>query len=301
MTRSVNYLMSGVPHLPYLVVSLENLRRFWPGEVNVYAWPESIELVKRIAADSRLRITAIERIPRYRREDGVRGNAQFLDKILMMQKINTEYGLYLDADTIVRGSLNQLFEEASTTGFVATQFGTWLSNGRVIRNRIERLLNTELNQEAVRNLLDFPHPSVNGGVFCCCRDSPVLPYWFNATMKVKNIFIADETVLHILQNLFNDRTFTVLKGGRFNCSPRHKPDNLSNDQIHIWHGHGDSFVRPNKSPFGVNLWYPEYLRCLKINLGGMKEWISQINNPYLTELIQNESDLKERGVLTYDK
>lgn len=292
-SQSVNYLMSGAAHTPYLVVSLANLRNHWVGKVVVYAYPESYEICKRIAADSRLRIECKLWEPVYQGKNG-----QFINKTVMMQKIDTEYGLYLDADTIVRGTIDQLFHEAAATGFVATQFGLWESNGRVIRNRIERLLNTEINQDSVKRLLSTPYPSVNGGVFCCHRNSPVLPYWFESTMKVKNIFIADETVLHVLQDIFNDGSFSVLKGGKYNCSPRHKPENLANEQIHIWHGHGDSFVRPGKSSFGVNLWYPEYLRCLKINLGGMQEWISQINNPFLTELIQNESDLKARGVLT---
>lgn len=285
--------MSGSAHCPYLITSLANLRNHWVGKVVVYAYPESYEICERISRDSRLRVECRLWNPVYQGKNG-----QFINKLSMMQKIDTEHGLYLDADTIVRGSLDRLFIEVATTGFVATQFGLWESNGRVIRNRVSRLLGRGIDDYSVQKILDNPYPSLNGGVFCTNRNSDVLPSWFENTMKVKDIFIADETVLHVLQLMFSSEKFKVIEGGQYNCSPRHKPGNLENNQIHIWHGHGDSFVRPNKSPFGVNLWYPEYLRCLRINLGGMQDWISQITNPYLTELVHNESDLKARGVLT---
>ncbi len=78
--RRVVYLISGPPHLLYLVTSLVALRKIWDGEIIVYAWPASIGLVKRMAKDERLGIEAVERIPTYKGK-----NAQFFDKIKMMQ------------------------------------------------------------------------------------------------------------------------------------------------------------------------------------------------------------------------
>ena len=160
--RCVIYLTSGKPHLPYLIVSLYTLRQYWFGPIQVFAWPESIDLVRKIAKDDRLRIKAFAHEPYYRREDGVKGNAQFLDKIDLMRSVYGEVNLYLDCDTIVNGSLVHLFKMSDRFGFCATQFNDWKSNSRMPRKRISRLLDVEgINQESVLKAMNNPLPSVS--------------------------------------------------------------------------------------------------------------------------------------------
>lgn len=287
MKQSVTYLLSGPAHLPYLTVSLYTLRKHYDGRIQVFAWPESHDIVKQIAQDSNLNIEVHKRIPEYRRKDGVKGNAQFIDKIDLMMCIYGGANLYLDADTIIQGSLDYLFEQANEYGFVATQWNNWETNSGIVKKRISRLLGREgINQESVKRVLDIPAPSVNGGVFACQPDSPVLDTWYNWTLKVKDIFIADECVLHALIGEYeNTQQFGIVVGGKFNCGPKFKPKKFTDEDIVIWHGHGDSFVRPNKSPRGVKLWYPIFVECLSKNVGNMADWVSSIENKYLNRVI----------------
>lgn len=290
MRKRIVYLMSHAAHMPYLVASLHTLRRWWTGEVAVYAWPESFEFVNRMAKDDRLAVTETrKRMPEYKGR-----NAQFLDKIRLMQSFNVGPGLnlYLDADTTIHGYLGPLFKLAGDHGFVTTQFNDWMSTGGIPRNRIKRLRQfPEIDQALVERVLAEPWPSVNGGVFCCRPDSPVLPLWERWTVAALKVFIADEAVLHLMQPLFYPSgELVTMTGGRFNCSPmRFQPKGLPDGDVVIRHYHGDSNVRPdNKSKKGFDLWWPIYQHCLKENVGGMADWRSEIKNKYL--------DRVERGL-----
>jgi len=97
--KSVVYLLSGQAHAPYLVASAYTLRKHWKGSISIFSWSESYEIAKQIAEDSNIGACVYEREPKLRRKDGVRGNAQFLDKIDLMSSLNDDPVLYLDADT----------------------------------------------------------------------------------------------------------------------------------------------------------------------------------------------------------
>ena len=266
-SQSINFLMSGDAHSPYLVVALRSLRRFYQGRVTVWAYPESWETVKRIAADPSLGVDPAFWQPVYRGKNG-----QFANKIVMMQQVTTDLAMYLDADLIINGSLDPLFALAHDSGFVATQFCDWVTNTGTIKKRLSSLVGREgVDQAPLKDLLHKEYPSVNGGVFVCQKGTEILPKWYEATKKVIDLFIADETVLHTYQNNRHGN-FTVAGGGSWNCSPKYKPAYLADCDVRIWHGHGDSFVRQNKSPVGVAMWMPEYQACLKENTGHIQEW-----------------------------
>lgn len=282
--RRIVYLMSGPAYMPYLVTSLYSLRKIWDGEVEVHAWPNTFEFAVRCAAKSFKPITVVIREPQYTGK-----NAQFLDKIKLMQTLQPGVNMYLDADTLPvrRDVLDRLFEMGEC-GFCATQWNTWVSNGRMVGGRIKRLLDREgIPQEYVHEALSKAYPSVNGGVFACRPESAALPLWEQWTSKVLDIFIADETTLHAVMVKFliesgwgktlYPKGFRVVfdvatGGGKFNSSPSKKDKKLLDDEVGIWHGHGNSFIRPDKSAKGVAMWWPIYQHCLKENIGGIADW-----------------------------
>jgi len=281
MKCEVVYLTSATPHLPYLVVSLKTLREHWHGQVRVFAWPESIDLVREIAKDERLGIVAELSEPAYRarRDERRQGkNDQFIHKIRLMQNIaDVDLALYLDADTSVHGSLSPLFRVARRFSFVATRFSSWTTAGKVVKSRIKRLREfPKINQSYVEEVLRLPWPSVNGGVFCCSPQSYVLKTWEEWTWEARHVFIADEAVLHILQPMFlRSGQMYVWPDGRFNCScnSRWLPEKLGTHEIVVWHYHGDSNVRPAKhGGHAYRRWWPLWQKCLEENWGNCREW-----------------------------
>lgn len=285
MPDQIVYLMSGPAHLHYLIPSLATLRNHWDGDVSVYAFPESYELVKTIAEDSRLGITpkTVETPLRFRRGK----NEQFINKIKLLQNVNADAVLYLDADTTIHGSLQPLLDKAKEVGFVATQFNHWVSTGRIIRNRLQRLQGIEkICQESLFAVMNNVFPSVNGGIVACQPSSPVLPLWLDWSLASKDVFICDEAVLHVLQHYVPKEEFFVMEGGKFNCS--HKYDETDGGEIVVYHYHGDSNVRPDKSPKAYAYWWPLYEQCIEENFGNIQSWIGSVRNDWIEKLNQRE-------------
>lgn len=286
MQRQIVYLMSGAAHLHYLVPSLFTLREHCKEHVTVYAYPESYDYVKRIAADVRLGIEAklYEPPVRYKKND------QFINKIKLMMSLQSEIAVYIDADTTFHGDIEYLFNVGDQYGFAATQFCHWLSTGSVIRARLQRLRDyPKINKEALETIIKNPHPSPNGGIFSCNPSSPVLPLWLEWTLEAKDVFIADEAVLHVLQAHVPQSEFHVVLGGAYNCSHKYQ-GSLPEDQVHIHHYHGDSNVRPDKSPRAYAAWWPIYQQCIDRNMGNMVEWYKNVRNKWLDKLLEVKHD-----------
>lgn len=285
MNRQVVYLMSGPAHLPYLVPSLYTLRQHWDGDVCVHAFPESWDYVQQVAADTQLGITAklVEQPLRFKRGK----NEQFINKIKLLQSLFADVVVYLDADTTIHGNIDLLFDRGWQSGFLATQFNRWLSTGSIIRNRLNRLLDCDkICQESLREVLTNAHPSLNGGVVACRPCSPVLPLWLDWSLSSQHVFICDEAVLHVLQAYVPKDQFGVVEGGRYNCS--HKYQHEIEDVV-IYHYHGDSNVRPDKSPKAYAMWWPLYQKCLELNVGNIQHWHHKIENGWITKLETNHA------------
>lgn len=290
--RTVCYLISGRSHLPYLATSLLTLRRWWSDRVVIYAWPESYETAQRIGSD--LEINAgVVRIEPERRCRLIGG--QPFDRIRIMQDdSNKTAGVYLDCDTLVANFNDDLFILCEDRGFTFTQFCDWVTTGHRISKRIARLVGIEgIDQDAVQYALSCPLPSVNTGIFACRPHSPILDRWHAAVTAAVGLFIGDEISAHaimaadmleMMPHLNMHPLLNVWYGGAWNCSPNFQPKHLPDDKVFIWHGHGDCFTRPSKSPKGVELWWPVYEECLKKNIGGIWDWKDAVGHKFLPAL-----------------
>lgn len=286
-TSRIVYLMSGTPHLPYLIASLYTLRQTWKGPVSVYAWPESAPIAQRIAQDKRLGIDCRRWHPTYRGK-----NAQFLCKQLVMQSLDDTVGIYLDADTTIQGDLTPLVEAALEYNFVATQFNNWTTQNSMIRKRIMKLLEfDQLDGKYITEALTTEWPSVNGGVFACRPNCKLLPVWNEWSEIAKSIFISDETALHAMMPMFNPQNeMLIMPGGKYNCSPMYQPDSLADEDVVIYHYHGDGNVRAERKPRGTDMWWPIWEECLEANYGYCVEWWADCGNKFLNKLTKEKND-----------
>lgn len=287
--RRVVYLMSGAAHLPYLVVSLKNLRKHYNGEIYIYAWPESLKQVVRITNDFRIDASCFSRTPVYRGK-----NDQFFDKLSIMRELPDGPNLYLDADTMPMGSLDFLFEKAEQYKFCATQFSNWRSCVGQARFRVSRLNEyNHIPRMYIHQSIQENHPSLNGGVFACLPNSQALKNWKEWTEPcLKSLFIADETVLHTIARKYEPCRELFIAPGLYNMSPKQKwwPGGIQTKDIKLFHFHGDSNTRPDKSLFGFHLWWPEWLECQEENFGFCNEWKHTVDNKYLDRCMENEKN-----------
>lgn len=280
--REIHYLLSHLPHGAYLVVSINSLRQWWDGPVIVHGWEHTgaWELVEKIGADSRLGVEARPRRPRY---EGHRDH--LLDKIALMESIyQVDSGLLLDADTIIVGELTELFEAAEQYGYAVTQFCNWKTTNSIIRNRVRRLQQFDaLDQRLIQDCMETPYPSPNVGVFATVPGSPVMPIWYDWTYTAREVYIPDEAVMQALMPRFEREGIAKMMDGRWNCSTmrfQHIPD----EEVRIWHGHGNSFLRPNKAPKGWQMWKPLYDEAWVKNLAGIQQWPERFESKHMHRL-----------------
>ena len=284
----VIYLISGPAHIPYLTVSIWSLRKSgYTGPVTVFAWPESVGFMRDLERDDRLNIWVSEREPQYRKQDGLGGNSQGLDRIALAQSLDCDVSLYIDADSSIHGDIRPIFDVADNYGYCATQWCDWVTNHGHTYSRVRELLGVGgIPKELVDEVITHRWPSLNCGVFASKPSSPLLPQWHEWCKMCGSMFISDEKTQHLLMSAFPNQ-IGVWMGGAFNCSPKFQPAGLVDKDVVIYHYHGDSNVRPQKSPRGWEIWHPMWTEVLIQNIGGIAQHWHLMGNKWLPKLIKS--------------
>lgn len=278
----VFYLISGPAHLPYLVSSIWSLRHQakFSGQVVVFCWPESYFGAKEMMLDKDLDITLIQRTPRSRAHNG-----HFLEKIHLMQEYAGLPGaLFIDADTLPVQPVDVVFDLLKYAKMVTVQFSNWTTQKRLIQGRLARIAHLEDCKEDLARCADEPIASVNNGVLACTSDSVCLARWAKLTeMVYDTVFIPDEVCLHpvVASDAFRREGVMMAGESGFNTSPKYPHPDLKEDQVRIWHFHGDSNVRPDKSQFGFNTWWPVFKNCINKNVGNLDRWFTPQMNKWI--------------------
>lgn len=283
MNSVAMFLTTGASHSANLAVALHTLRRHWDGEIWVYAFEDSYKWSKQIASDPRINAEAWMWFdPIFRGK-----NEQEISKIDIIQTdpaLNCfDSVIYLDADLIFAGDISPLAKATEDKGFVATQFCNWNMDGGIARNRVSKLIGINgIDQECVQKALQPHLPSYNTGVFASVPGHPMLETWGHWSYLARHIYISGETAIHAAAQKHD---ITTWYGGRYNCSTmKYQPKELADKDVVIWHGHGDSFNRPDKSPKGTAMWLAELQLCLDQNIGGIQDWINDVPNKHLKRL-----------------
>lgn len=257
--KGVLFLISGNRHVNVLAVSIYSLRHSGcrlPIHIAVGdEYPEP--MVKQIAEDKRLGPITWQRWdkPSSHRNDKYRQKC-FMDGLSPFEKT-----VYLDADTLVRGSIEPLFDFGMRHAVTLTQFSDWTSNGRKIPNRIRPW--NDVAPSDVEQMLRKAYPAINTGIiaFDKSRDSQLFfQEWRELTAK-KICFICDE----LSAQLIFWRHACRVVDDRWNASPVHSRQS----EPVIWHGHGSKFIKREQ---GRKIWLPWYDACVEFNVGGIANW-----------------------------
>jgi hypothetical protein len=168
----------------------------------------------------------------------------------------------LDADTLVTGPIDELFEAADDASFCVAQLGAWTTETRAISRRI-RAWNPWL-AEWIEPALTFG-PAINCGVVAFRRDATLYADWFRLASLGRETFIPDEVCCQIMLHCYLHR----ILDGRWNRSCRH--DDPEAPDTRIVHFHGRKHCRP-ELPFHGSLWVAEFFRVLAQNSAGVQSW-----------------------------
>jgi len=290
-TRGVVYLLSGTPCAERLAVSLWTLRRLWPGPVTVLVTSDADrEAAATIAADP---AAAIDVQP-FEPADVPARHQAYVQKTLVPAHTPYDRTVFIDADTAVVGSFEELFEP----DFAVTAYSNWQTKGRKIGNRcgwwygrgagriqIDEMVDRVLADEVVvaedghgklewrlaadgERVVTTGYPAVNTGVTAFKKGCPLSDRWHRMTLAGAGTHMTDELAMQLLYpfaaatcecrvQLFDDR---------FNCSPIH---GIHRDDVRIWHFHGQKHLKRQE---GRSLWEPLFRAAIAADFGALKAW-----------------------------
>ncbi len=295
--QGVIYSLSGPAYAELLTVSLWSLRQHWPGDVAIFCGPGCREAMEPLYADPRLHPLELidHELP------SVRRHAHYCVKPGIALASPFEETIFLDADTIVLGEVDPLFEAPLTV----TQFSDWVTTGKIISGRIRQWMEGEpvmlphdtpanpgdlicfgrvisidpkrgdqprrtmvahpIHHELASRCLESPRPAINTGVFAFTHAArKALVAWEELTLRGWRHSFTDEVALQLLCEHAGARVVD----DRWNHSVqfgRHR-------EPIVRHFHGRKHVR---SATGAAIWWPWFEAARAEDIGGIYDWGGQ--------------------------
>jgi len=252
MTHGVVYLLHGMGAAERLAVSVYSLRNHWCGSITILTGDAAERAIaRRIANGFNCRVLLIQDMP---------DNAM-LAKTRIPEW--TPYGetLYLDADTVVVGAVDELFDYALTL----TQEGCWVSTGKRVGKWIRSWRDKIEDHDCLEWLeIQLAHswPAINTGVFAFRRDNHHLDTWRKIAEQCPDMMMVDQLAMQIATSVIPYR----LLDDRFNHSPTH---GMAMEDIRVHHFHGRKHCRSRRVH---PVWEKAFAEAMEANIGGLQEW-----------------------------
>ncbi len=255
MHRGILYVLDGTQPAARLVVSLYSLRNYYSGPIAVASGDATAAAIcELIAADCRLNVLHVKTsVP-----TAVTHRRGFLLKTLVNTFSPFEASVFLDCDTLVRGSIVELFELPTPEHVLTTQFSNWGTATGLVSSRIRGW--ADLYPELIPPALAYGR-AINTGVFSFTKKTKVFERWYHTALSAQNRFIPDEIALQLLLPHFP----SVIVDQRFNCSA--KFGNLTDPNTRIIHFHGRKHVGQYGRP-----WIEAYQEVIARNLADIQSW-----------------------------
>jgi len=251
--QGIVYLLCGMKAAERLVVSIHTLRNHWDGSIAILTTTkEEQQLARRIASDLSCQVLLIQEL----------GNRAMLAKTFIPDYTPYEETLFLDADTVVIGRMDEMFGYPLTL----TQFAKWVSNKRFTEKWIRQWkehVKREDFLDMIQMQLDHPYPALNTGVFAFRRDNANLVLWKTLAGLFPTAKMIDQTAMQILTSTIPHR----IMDDRFNNSAIHGHETVDVRLIHF-HG-GKRHCSDNEYAM---VWKESFRKAIEANVGGLKEW-----------------------------
>jgi hypothetical protein len=256
--RGVIYYHSGTSCAVRMLVSLASLRKFYSGSVTIISvGPESLPYCRKIGGALGADVVTWEPdIPKGK-------NSILLGKTCLQLATPYLHSLMIDADTLVRGPVDELLDLVAECDFVVPRMANWSTKGRTIKARIAAW--KQWVPDAVEPAIAFG-AAVNTGVMAFHKRSSLLHEWIGLAILGRERFIPDEISCQLLLPRHPHR----IVDARWNCSCRF--GNPTHPDVRIIHYHGRKHCRPGL-PFGGELWVAAFEEVLRDNVAGIREWM----------------------------
>jgi hypothetical protein len=275
MTHGVIYYNRGRKCCTRMLVSMMTMRRHYKGPITLFLDDCGFgkENMDRLTEDVKkeLDVDVIR--------DENPDTTTYVRAVEVSLKSPYDLSIWMDADTIILGKFDELFDEAAKHDFVIPHFAGWSSKGSAIGGRIRNL--TPVCPQYIQAALDYG-PAINCGVYAWPKGSPFLPEWLTISKgaEATGTFIPDEKSCQVLLPQYNVKIMPT----NLNVSVIHDPavrtmrpgqtvhDIARQNDWRIIHFHGRKHVR--QYPV-CDLWIEEFMRALRDDVCHIRGYIGR--------------------------
>lgn len=269
MTNGVIYYNKGNSCVVRLMVSINSLRKYYSGNITVFL--ENCDSNKFLEFVKSNNVCIINL-------DTDNSDSAYVRKIIVSQLSPYDKTVFIDADTLVVGDINEIFDNIDGYDLCVTRFCEWVSSGRIISSRIKKF-DKYLSEEDLRKAINYG-PAINTGVYGFSKNSHIFNEWLELAKigQKENIYIPDEVACQVLLHKYKIKVID----SKFNTSAKYETNKKDKRIIH-YHGrkHCRKFALAEK-------WILEFIDLLKNN--SFLDNNSIINDYHLSRFLQYKYD-----------
>ena len=238
--RGVIYAHAGKACLARLIISLHSLRKHWDGPVTVFQEDKAEPELQAVCKELDVTLTEYEG----------KGYNNYTKKCHANLMTEYDVNMYLDADTLVVGPLDEFFELVEKYDLVFVNFSNWTPRGNIVGGRIRRW--EKLYPEATTTALNYP-VALNTGSYGFKKNHPFLEGWLNTSAEggKEGIPLTDELAAQLLVQFFPHYVASIEWG----YSVRFGHTLMPIEKARVIHYHGRKHVGDNACQ---KLWRKEF-------------------------------------------
>lgn len=270
-TQGIIYYNRGQSCIPRLLVSLYSLREHYDREISIFMEGEHLEeLSENLKQKFNIDIIYDKNID----------TTTYVRAVEVCMKSPYENTIWIDADTLIVNSFDEIFEYIPDYDICISNFAGWTTEGKGIRRRISRF-NNLLPDDMINSAINYG-PAINCGVYGFRKNYDFLNEWLKISKigEKNGIFIPDEIACQILLPKYK----TKILSQDYNISVKY--GNYTNNSK-IIHYHGRKHCRNFKLS---NLWINKFIELLDINFCNIKSYLynDRMLNKFLNYQYKNK-------------
>lgn len=249
--RGVVYYNTGNKMIVRLAVSLHTLRKHYDGPCTILSEGEASHaacnaIAEKYQADCR-------HIKMMKATEECKKNVAYLNACLINDHTPYDTTMWIDSDTTIHGTFEEMFDAAEEHDFAISQFSDWRTSGKIGK----RIRNWEgiLPDHWIERALEFG-PAINCGVFAFKKDTALVRDWYNLAKQGQYTMIPDETCCQVM--LAQPEYKNKIMPQYFNCSCKYGERWINQAKIVHYHGRKHCRFDNGEPQFHSNFWYNQF-------------------------------------------
>lgn len=278
-TRGIIMFNRGDKCVVRAIVAMNSIRKFWDGPATFYVetpYPKEFDEACKFFNFDVIHNDEKHELKTLVRKTDMFGNPPY------------DRTLWLDADMVVVGKLDEMFDMLDDADCVIPHFCGWHSDGKIISKRINRFEKIA-DEKYFKKSLEH-NPAVNTGILSFKKSDKwkkFVEYWVDLADKgsKKNIFIADEVAFQILYPSADEWGIKVkIAPTDFNVSVLHDHGNSKDKRV--IHFHGQKHVLDVEM---CDIWKKEFADLMEKNVANINYFASNYADKRLDKFIKGKN------------